>query len=216
MDTRTREAVRYLGYGKHAVDEAVLALIEDSFRELEDSAAARSVYRIFELSAEETDELRIGCMNIKSRSLGKNMKGCCEAAVLGATLGSRVDLLIKRYSVTDMAKAVVLQACAAAMLEEYLDQEQDRIAERLLCEGKYLRPRFSPGYGDFSIGHQKEILTMLDSAKKIGLSMTDSCMLTPTKSVTAVIGISRTKEPCHRKGCEACTKTDCIYRRNEE
>ena len=54
---------------------------------------------------------------------------------------------------------------------------------------------------------------MLDAAKKIGLTMTGSSMLTPTKSVTAVIGMSRRKEPCHRKGCEACKMTDCPYRR---
>jgi hypothetical protein len=55
---------------------------------------------------------------------------------------------------------------------------------------------------------------MLDTAKKIGLTMTDSYMLTPTKSVTAIIGISDTQEKCHIKGCEVCEKKDCIYRRN--
>ena len=119
---------------------------------------------------------------------------------------------MRRASLTDMAKAVVLQACAAAMLEEYLDERQDQIAEELLKEGKYLRPRFSPGYGDFSIEHQGQ---MLDAPKKIGLTMTEGNMLTPIKSVTAVIGVSTHREPCHRKGCEECEKRDCMYRRNE-
>ena len=101
------------------------------------------------------------------------------------------------------------------MLEEYLDGEQEKIGRELEREGKYLRPRFSPGYGDFSICHQGQLLAMLEAPKRIGLSMTDSSMLTPVKSVTAVIGVSAVKEPCHRKGCEACGKTDCIYRRNE-
>ena len=142
------------------------------------------------------------------------MKGCSQAVVFGATLGTSVDVLMKRYSLTDMAKAVVLQACAAAMLEEYCDKAQNEIAESLRKEQLYLRPRFSPGYGDYSILHQDDILRMLDAAKTIGLTMTESYMLTPTKSVTAVIGVSSTQEPCHIKGCEECQKLDCIYRRS--
>lgn len=244
-DLRTREAIRYLGYGKHAVDENVLALIADSFRELDRCAGARSVYRIFDLEVcpEEavslpgengkikedvvsagtainerrmarTERIRIGKMQIASHSLTRNLRGCREAVVFGATLGPAVDVLMRRYSLTDMAKAVVLQACAAAFLEEYCDQIQEEIGEKLEAEGKYLRPRFSPGYGDFDIHHQGEILRMLDAAKKIGLTMTDSYMLTPTKSVTALIGISATRENCHIKGCESCGKQDCPYRRN--
>ena len=96
-----------------------------------------------------------------------------------------------------------------ALLDKVLPRE-----EELKAQNKWLRPRFSPGYGDFDIHHQDDILRMLDTAKKIGLTMTDSYMLTPTKSVTAIIGISDTQEKCHIKGCEACEKKDCIYRRN--
>lgn len=214
MDIRTREAVRYLGYGKHAIDERTLQLVEDSFQELEHIVNTKFIYRIFEITFLDVDVLTIGNMKIKSKNLSKNLKGCSQAVVFGATLGAGVDMLMKRYSLTNMAKTVVLQACAAAMLEEYCDEEQNKIAEELGKDHMYLRPRFSPGYGDYSILHQEDILRMLDTAKMIGLTMTESYMLTPTKSVTAVIGISKTKEPCHIKGCEECQKLDCIYRRS--
>ncbi len=214
-DTMTKEAVRYLGFGRREADEATLRLVAAAFSQLERAASPRIVWRVFDLRTAGEGRLDIGGMEVESRSLWKNMKGCCQAVVLGATLGSGVDLLMRRQSLTDMAAAVVTQACAAAMLEEYLDGEQEKIGRELEREGKYLRPRFSPGYGDFSICHQGQLLAMLEAPKRIGLSMTDSSMLTPVKSVTAVIGVSTVKEPCHRKGCEACGKTDCIYRRNE-
>lgn len=214
MDMRTREAVRYLGYGRHAIDERTLQLVEDSFLELEQIVHAKFIYRIFEITFSDMDVLTIGNMKIKSKNLSKNLKGCSKAVVFGATLGTGVDILMKRYSLTDMAKVVTLQACAATMLEEYCDEAQNQIAEELEKKQMYLRPRFSPGYGDYSILHQDDILRMLDAAKTIGLTMTESYMLTPTKSVTAVIGISATKEPCHIKGCEECQKLDCIYRRS--
>lgn len=214
MDARTREAVRYLGYGGHAVDEQTLALIEDSFRELDWTAKRRIIYRIFDVIPGEAGSLAIGKMNIESRNLSKNLKDCREALLLGATLGVGVDRLLKRYSLTDMSRVVALQAAAAAMLEEYLDQWQSGFSGELEAEGRFLRPRFSPGYGDFDIRHQDMILRMLNADKSIGLTMTDSFMLTPSKSVTAVIGISGKREKCPLEGCEACGKKDCIYRRN--
>lgn len=215
MDIRTREAVRYLGYGKHAVDERTKLLISDSFRELEQAANAKSIYRIFDFNIAGTNQLTIGKLQITSRHLSKNMRGCREAVAFAATLGTGVDMLLKKYSVTDMAKVVVLQACATAMLEEYCDLCQKQIQDALEPEGLYLRPRFSPGYGDFSIAHQDMLLRMLEAAKTIGLTLTNGGMLTPMKSVTAVIGVSNEKVPCHIKGCEICQKSDCLYRRNE-
>lgn len=211
-DRRTREAIRYLGYGKNAVDERTRKLIADSFAELEVCAEIRWVYRIFKYKEETDETIFIGPMRINSKNLSKNLKNCQEVVVMAATLGMEVDRRLKRYSITDMSRAVVLQACAAAFLEEYCENCQKKI--RLEMKGKYLRPRFSPGYGDFSIEHQEDILQMLEASKKIGLGRTESYMLVPTKSVTAIIGISNTDENCHKEGCEVCEKIDCAYRRN--
>lgn len=215
MDIRTKEAVRYLGYGKTAVDEKTLLMIRESFAVLERISEPKCVYRIFELS-EMDDELQICNLRIKSKSLQKNLKGCEQVVLFGATLGTAVDRQIRTYELTDMARAVVMQACATAITEEYCDEIQEQIAQKLAEGHLYLRPRFSPGYGDFSMLHQREILSMLDASKRIGLAMTEGYMLTPTKSVTALIGVSNTKAPCHRKGCEECTKADCVYRRSQE
>ena len=213
MDRRIKEAIRYLGYKTTTIDEKILSIIQESFQELDEISELKSTYRTFELS-EKDDELQIGNLQIKSKSLQKNLKRCTQVVLFGATMGIDVDRQIRTYELTDMARAVVMQACATAVLEEYCDKVQEEIAMELPMKNLYLRPRFSPGYGDFSITHQKEILEMLDAPKRIGLTMTDAYMLAPTKSVTAVIGVSKTKEPCHRKGCEECTKADCLYRRS--
>ena len=214
MDRRTKEAIRYLGYGRNAVDDQTLALIRDSFESLESVAGSKSIYRIFDLRHQSEECFQIGNIQMESRSLGRNLKKCEKLILFGATLGTGVDRLITRASLTDMASAVVLQSCAAAMLEEYCDSVQEAISAELEQEGWYLRPRFSPGYGDFAIQYQKPLMQMLDCAKTIGLTMTDSFMMTPTKSVTAVIGMSRLKERCPVQGCESCEKKDCEYRRD--
>lgn len=215
MDIRTKEAVRYLGYGTCAIDEQVMRLIQNSFLELEQVAVPKCIYRIFELSVPDENKIQIGNTIIESKNLSKNLFGCEQAILLGATLGAEVDRGFRKLEVLDITKALVMQACATAYLEEYLDGVKDKLSVELEKQNCYIRPRFSPGYGDFSILHQKDILGMLEATKHIGVSLTDGYMLTPTKSVTAIIGISKTKEPCHRRGCEECTKSDCAYRRSE-
>lgn len=214
MDTRIKEAIRYLGYGKGAVDEPTLALIQESFQELNEIAKVKFVYRIFELSYPDVNSVQVKNVNIQSRNLVKNLYGCENCIIFGITLGAMVDRVLHKYERINMAKAVVFQACAAAYLEEECNRLQAEWAEDLRKDGKYVRPRFSPGYGDFSILYQKNILEILDASKMIGLTMTESCMMTPTKSVTAIIGISDTNENCHVSGCEVCEKKDCIYRRS--
>ena len=213
MDIRTKEAVRYLGYRKCTVDDKTLQVIRESFQELERFADKKSIYRLFELSVTDENKLLIGNAEIHSRNLRANLKDCTNVLLFAATLGVDVDRHIRRMQLVDMARAVVMQACAATLLEEYCDELQDKIAKQLRSKGKYIRPRFSPGYGDFSIHHQKDLLSMLEAPKKIGLAMTESCMLTPTKSVTAVIGISNIEVNCNSNECEQCKKADCIYKK---
>lgn len=208
-----KEAIRYLGYGKNAADERTCSMIEEAFEEVKKAAGPRSIWRVFDMEWMEDGSITAGGMQIISQSLSRSLKGCGKLVLFGATLGAGVDRLLTRTSLTDMARAVVIQACAAAYLEEYCDRMQAEIASELEQEKLYLRPRFSPGYGDFDIHYQEPIMRMLDCAKTIGLTMTDSFMMTPTKSVTAVIGAGTVKERCPVSGCEACGKKDCEYRR---
>ena len=143
MDARTKEAIRYLGYGRHAVDDHTLKLVESCFEELSQAACGRIVYRIFELEFPESGRILLGNLDIHSKNLYKNLTGCKKAVLLGATLGPKVDLLLRKYSIGDMARVVTLQACAAAMLEEYLDEWQTALEADMKKEGYYIRPAIS-------------------------------------------------------------------------
>ena len=59
-----------------------------------------------------------------------------------------------------------------------------------------------------------ELVRRLDGPRKIGLTATDTCLLAPIKSVTAVIGLSNTPGKCHSGGCATCSKTNCAFRRD--
>lgn len=207
------EVLRYLGYRGAQPDEMVEQNLDCCIAELQSAAAPKSVFQAFELSHLAEGTMKTGGVLIRSKNLARTLKGCTSVYLMAATLGVAVDRLITRASAVRMSDAVLYQAAAAAMIEAYCDEVNDTLREEAERVGLYCRPRFSPGYGDFRIEHQRDISRLLDTPRKIGLTVTESCLLVPIKSVTAVIGLSNSPQPCHRKGCEECSKQDCAFRR---
>jgi len=213
MELNRREILRYLGYKSgDDPDERTRELMEDVIRELLEAADPKFVYRIFPLKNVENDAVDLGFMQIGSRQLAGNLAGCDRVVFLAATLGNTIELLLQRYSRLQPGRAVMLQAAATEYIEQYCDNCEEAIKNDL-GERMFLRPRFSPGYGDFPLEFQQSFIQVLEASKKIGIMLTDSLMMVPSKSVTAIIGISREDAGCLKKGCEICKKTDCAYRR---
>lgn len=134
--------------------------------------------------------LDLGFTVTHSRDLQKNLKGCCRIILFGATVGLELDRLIARYGRLSPSKALCFQAIGAERIESLCNAFNDEIDEIFREQGMYTRPRFSPGYGDLPINMQKDIFAALDCPRKIGLSLNVSLLMSPSKSVTAIIGIS--------------------------
>ena len=213
LNTDPREAARYLGYHGTQPDTAVESLIEACIAEVEAAAVPKSIHERFPLVFSGEETFQVASLHLKSRSLQRNLAGCNEVYLFAATLGIAVDTLIKRAALMDTVKGAVMQAAAAAVIEAFCDEENEKLREAARSEGLYLRPRFSPGYGDLSLACQRDFLNLLKAQKNIGLTVTDSGLMVPIKSVTAIIGISSTDTKCRLQGCEACSKTECTYRR---
>jgi 5-methyltetrahydrofolate--homocysteine methyltransferase len=205
-----KTVARYLGYRGKTLDEPTAALVEEAIRELS-AVTPRHVLRRLPLSITKSN-VRIGSLAVESKSLAEHLKGCREAILLAATLGVKADQVIHRAAVVHMSRAVVLQACAAARLEAYLNDAGEALTGELQKEGLYLTPRFSPGYGDLTLGCQEEILALLEAGKRIGLGLTAEHMLAPTKSVTAILGLSPEKQSACCQVCQKCQNTACPFR----
>ena len=208
-----RELLRYLGCKNGAApDQNTADLIIQCKQELERAASPRVIWREYPLSF-QGHVIDMTCLQTESKSLERNLKDCERVLLFAATLGSQVDVLLHRYNMIQMSKAVVMQAASVAMLETFCDEQNQKLKEEYEEKGWYLRPRFSPGYGDFPLECQRYIAPALERGKRIGGTLTDSLLMAPSKSVTAVIGVSRLPRNCTVQGCEVCTKRDCAYRR---
>ncbi len=104
-----------------------------------------------------------------------------------------------------------MQAVGAKTIEDYCNRCQKKSKNRQRQKGFYVRPRYSPGYGDLSLTYQAEFLRVLEATKKIGIVLSEGGVMIPEKSVTAVMGLSREQTRCHIEGCESCrNKKLCI------
>ena len=196
------EALRYLG-GAGVPDERMLALLDEAESQLLRAAKPKYLFRVVALPCGRL---------VSGNDIAKHLDGCDRAAVLCATLGAEVDRLIRVSQISDMPRAVVLDAMASAMIEQVCCAVDGILAEQM--PDCYFTYRFSPGYGDYPIELQREFLRFLDAPRKIGLTVTESFLLTPAKSVTAVAGISGEPVPRGRRGCAVCSLRDtCAYRR---
>ena len=166
-------------------DPQILALVDRAIDIINSSVSPKSLYRIFDCTVTE-NSLIIGDTEFFSTRLAQNMSGCNRVVMFGATLGTECDRQIKGASTTDVALAMALQATAADKIEEVCDNLEKEIIKE---HNVKLRQRYSPGYFDLDIKEQKKFFSLLELQKRIGLTLTDTYEMLPTKSVTAFIGV---------------------------
>ena len=112
-----------------------------------------------------------------------------DVVLLCGTIGAEFDRWQRRLSVTSAADALLSQRIGLAAVEKVMDDLEAKAKAEVEGEGRKLLPRKSPGYGDLPLEMSREIINCLDATKRIGVSITDSDLLVPSKSVTAICEI---------------------------
>lgn len=166
-----REILRYAGYP--AGDASGEGLLDECLAEVAGKLRYAVVWR----------EVAVGELGADSADLAKNLRGCERAVMFAATVGLEMDRAIAKYSRLSPVKALMMQAIGAERIESLCDVFCDSLGQT--------KPRFSPGYGDLSMEYQRKIFALLDCPRTIGLTLTESLLMSPTKSVTAIVGVQK-------------------------
>lgn len=195
----------YLGYYGIKPDSLTESLIEECVSEFNEKVIFRACYTV--LPVDFANEISLGNLSFCSKSLKKNLDGCEKAYLFAATAGSESQRIIAKNSVASPLKGIISDCIGSAAIEAFCDKFNSGFEN---CD--FLRPRFSPGYGDLPLECQKQLLELLDAKKNIGLSLNKSLMMSPSKSVTAIIGIGNNKNKCNGPGCMICKAESCPYR----
>ena len=132
----------------------------------------------------EEDYVNFQFTKVKSKNLYKNLQGCDKAFVFAVTVGIGVDRLLARLNMMSQAKHFITDALSSAAVESYCDYVNELIQGDLKT-----KPRFSPGYGDLPLDIQPDILGVLSADKTLGITLNSSLLMTPVKSITAIMGV---------------------------
>lgn len=197
------EAARYMGV-KGVPNENVRALLDRYEPIVREKLCPAYVFRTADVSVTDGG-VRLSCVDelFTGEDIRRHLSGCGRAVLLAATVSAEADKLIRSTAVTDMAAALAVDCLCSAAVEQVCDRAEKEIFAEI--EAPFRTWRFSPGYGDLPIQLQRGILFALNAQRRIGLTVTESSLLVPSKSVTAIIGISDTPLSFQtERGCEGC------------
>lgn len=216
MNINISEVLRYLGYKNQALSDSTKQVIQDCMEETESLIRANYIYKCFDMQ-KDSEEIKLVNTNIKltGADIRKHLKDSARCFLMAVTIGGEIDFKIRYYEKIDLTKAIIMDACATAAVEGLCDEVEGRIKEEALKEGFGITYRYSPGYGDLPIELQPNILSLLETQKKIGLTVSDSYILLPRKSVSAIIGVQEPHIIRQHPGCKSCNSFKyCNFRKD--
>ena len=209
------ECARYLGYGQNTPDENVERLMRECESEIQDYAVPRFVYRIFDIDIQDAIMLSETDMKLSGNSIKEHLENCDRLVLLCVTLSDRIDKLIRKTELKDMAKALVMDAMAAVAVEQVCDKAEEFIRDEYLKQYShaYFTWRFGFGYGDLPLCEERLALNLLDAGKRIGVYINDNLIMFPRKTVACIIGISPEEIKSKKRGCVSCNmRENCKFR----
>lgn len=189
-----KEAARYSGCKLSDLenDASLKKLVSESCKKLNALLMPQLVYQEYDLSIEKAESgstcISFADVKLESQDLGKNLENCKKIVLFAGTVGPMVDRAIKRAQNDGSAEAAVMQGTGAMFIESFVDDFNEHISEEYRQKGMKTHPRYSPGYGDVPLEIQKEFFRLLP-CEKIGLTLMESLIMAPEKSVTAFIGV---------------------------
>lgn len=180
------EVWRYAGCGRtDGADERVEKLLDECIAESENACCGRVCYRVF------TTEALFASLGeyAESKLVRLRFKGAEYGVAFAATTGLAFDRMVGKYSAVSPAKALIAQALGAERIESVCDAFESRAKAESKKRGYECGARFSAGYGDFPLAAQEWFFSALDCPRKIGLTLNESLLMTPTKSVTGLLAV---------------------------
>ncbi|MGI6020785.1 MAG: vitamin B12 dependent-methionine synthase activation domain-containing protein [Lachnospiraceae bacterium] len=197
LEIKLNEVLRMLGVKKESNPESIINEITRIHRELNEICVPKNVWKVFPLEMKtdgEYGDFSFGGLSLKSHSLLRNLEGCSKIAMLAVTLGMESEYYLKRQRASGTINALISQSVSADMVEQYCNKINDEITEFAMSEGYKTHIRFSPGYGDFPLEYQDAFLDAIDAYRQTGIRITESHMMIPSKSITAIIGFERIQQ----------------------
>ncbi|MGN0075756.1 MAG: vitamin B12 dependent-methionine synthase activation domain-containing protein [Parafannyhessea sp.] len=206
-----KEVLRYLGYRGQEVTPELDARLDGAIARCLSIGQPRASLATFDVAGQEElpdgtpqVDLEGTALTLRGKSMRKHMDGAVRVGVFAVTIGMGVERELKRLSLTDNLGQVLFDAAATTMVERAADAAEATLVGIAARDGLYTNFRFSPGYGDMPMDTQPILLDTLDARRRLGITLSPTLLMTPTKSVTAVLGMFKTPQKSTHASCADC------------
>lgn len=205
LKSEKSEVLRYMGYANQTLTPELDIMTDNIITECETLAQPKFVYGYFDTEF-ISDGIALANTDVvlKGEDIIEHLRGSSYCAVMAITIGIEPEKRLTALEKTSMTEAVIMDNAANAYAESLADYVENIIASEAEKKGMFVNYRYSPGYGDFSVETQKELVSLLNCNTRIGLTVTQNSILIPRKSITAVVGVFDKIPEFIRKGCEFC------------
>lgn len=206
------EVLRYLQHRGKDVDENLHAQVLYCMDKINVAAKPNFVFKEWnqKKEGELPDELKF----LTGSSIKEHISECDKLILMAVTIGVGVDNAIRKEELKNVANALIMDSCGSTLVEAVCDSIEASFRKQYLKGNRYLTFRFSPGYGDLPIAVQRQFVNVVNATRRIGVNVSDSGIMLPRKSVTAIMGVSDKKQETLKKTCAGCNLLkSCRYRK---
>ena len=209
------DVLRYLGHAGQTLTHELDARIDAAVERCLDLAIPRATIASYAVR-EATDDvvtLEDCTLALTGTDIAAHLAGATEVALFAATIGATIDQELRRLSLLDALGQLLFDAAATSLIERCADAAEAHVRAYARGRGSFTSWRFSPGYGNLPLTVQSSLLAAVDATRQLGITLTPSNLMVPTKSVTAVIGLHPTPQPGLSSSCSICSLSDfCTIR----
>lgn len=212
------EIKRYSGLDQYS--DFPVNLLDQACTEAYLLAQPHGTWQIYDYDVSTATIMGSQPLSLQAPKVIEYLSGATQVVVMALTIGQKLENKVSQYFISgEYTSGLLLDAAGTAAVEVAADQVCEFIKQQVAQQGYMTLPRFSPGYGNWDITVQPLILD-LANAHEIGLTVTDSCMLQPRKSITAVIALTANQHDSnasymyHDTTCHQCCQINCLARKD--
>ena len=203
-----------MGYEPGTAPEPVTMLINEITEELLPLGDIKAEYRIFrDISFRKEDK----CLQVEGVTFNikpiiyRQMKEAEEAALFICTAGPVIGEKSRNSMKSgDLLRGYVYDVIGSEVVEAAADMMQEELRRRMAARGKEITNRFSPGYCGWDVAEQHKLFSFFKD-NFCGITLTESALMNPVKSVSGIIGIGKNVRYTSYQ-CHLCDDKNCIYR----
>ena len=210
------EVLRFQGYkkGVDVPDSTVLALFDEALALGESIIEPRVVYRAVGVTGQGPAVLEAGGETLHIPEIGR-LWGKLDMVGAGiCTVGAAIEERVRElWDQRELPLAVMLDSVGSAAVESLAEYANDLLCQAAIPDGLKVTNRISPGYAGWDTARQAALFNLCPG-EPIGVALNDSCVMTPGKSISCLVGVGPEVRVDHYfTQCRRCWMADCAYRR---